>query len=130
MLIAALAILLIPLAWLVIQRMPHDDPAANRARWKWVIAGLGAVLALRIGMAGPLPLRVALVVLAIAAVAVWLIRRGHGGGGDDGRDPPVDPDPDPGAGHRATPPPQRLDPDAFDRARAEWEQTLKSSGDR
>ena len=45
-------------------------------------------------------------------------------------DVPVDPEPDPGEGQRAPRPRERLDPDAFDRARAEWEQPLKSSDGR
>ncbi|MEY2517357.1 MAG: hypothetical protein QOJ89_4715 [bacterium] len=129
MLIAAFAILLAPLAWLAIRRMPRDDPAANRARWRSVVACLGAALALRVGMAGPVVLRVALCLLAIGALVVWLRRRGDGGSGpgDDGHDPPIDPDPGPGDAQRAMPPLERLDPDAFDRARAEWEHTADQS---
>jgi hypothetical protein len=125
MLILVLAIVLAPLAWLVIKRTRGADPAARAAQWRWVIMCLGAALALRVGLAAPLPLRIALGVLAVGALAVWLRRRGGGGGGgDDGRDPPVDPDPDPGAG-RPVPRPERLDGEAFDRARGEWETSLK-----
>ena len=127
MLIVTLAIVLAPLAWLVIKRMQHTDPAARGKRFRWVLVCLGAALALRAGLAAPVLLRVALCFLAIAAVAVWLRRRGQGGDGpgDDGRDPPVDPGPDPGPGHRAAPPTERLEPEAFDRARADWEHALK-----
>jgi len=127
MLVVALVIVLAPLAWLAIKRMQHADPAARRAGLRWVIAGLGAALALRVGLAAPVMLRVALCLLAIGALAVWLRRRGQGGEGpgDDGRDSPVDPGPDPHSGRRAAPPPERLDPEAFDRARGEWEHTLE-----
>jgi hypothetical protein len=127
MLIVALAIVLAPLAWLVIKRMQHADPAARGTCLLWVIACLGAALALRVGLAAPVLLRVALCLLAIGALAIWLHRRGQGGDGpgDDGRDSPADPGPDPGLGHRAAPRPERLDPEAFDRARAEWEHALK-----
>ena len=124
MLIAALAIVLAPLAWLVIKRMQHADPPARGGRLGWVIACLGAALALRAGLAAPVLLRVALCLLAIAALAIWLRRRGQGGDGpgDDGRDPPAGPDP--GPGHRAAPPSERLESEAFDRARADWEHAL------
>jgi hypothetical protein len=125
--IVAVAIVLAPLAWLVIKRMQHADPAARGTCFLWVIACLGAALALRIGLAAPILLRVALCLLAIGALAVWLHRRGQGGDGPDGdgRDSPADPGPDSGLGHRAAPRPERLDPEAFDRARAEWEHALK-----
>jgi len=127
MLIVALAIVLAVLAWLVIKRMQHADLAPGGKRFRWAIVCLGAALALLAGLAAPVQLRVALCLLAIGAVAVWLRRRGQGddGPGDDGRDPPVDPGPDPGPGHRAAPPSERLEPEAFDRARAEWEHALK-----
>lgn len=127
MLVLALAIVLAPLAWLVIRRMQHADPAARGGILRWAIACLGAVLALRVALAAPVLARVALGLLALGALAVWLHRRGHGGDGpgDDGRDPPLDPGPDPRPGHRALPRPERLDPEAFDRARAEWEHALK-----
>ncbi|HEV7805874.1 MAG TPA: hypothetical protein VGO80_08650 [Solirubrobacteraceae bacterium] len=127
MLIVAFAILLAPLAWLVIKRMQHTDPAARGLLIRWVIACLGAALALRVGLAAPVPLRIALGLLAIGALAVWLRGRGHGGDGpgDDGRDSPVEPGPDPGCGQRAAPNPERLDREAFDRARAEWEHALQ-----
>lgn len=127
MLIVALAIILAPLAWLLIKRMPHADPAARRGRHVWVIACLCAALALRVGLAAPVLLRVALCLLAVGALVVWLRRRGQGGDGpgDDGPDLPVDPGPDPRAGHRAALRPERLDAEAFDRARAGWEHALK-----
>jgi len=127
MLIVALAIVLAPLAWLVIKRMQHAEPAARDARLLWVIACLGAALALRVGLAAPVLLRVALCLLAIGALAFWLRRRGQGGDGpgDDGRDSPADPGPDPRPGNRAEPGRERLEPEAFDRARAEWEHALK-----
>jgi len=127
MLLVALAIVLAPLAWLVIKRMQHVDPAARGTGLRWVIACLGAALAMRVGLAAPVLLRVALCLLAIAALAVWLRRRGQGGDGpgDDNRDPPEDPDPDPRRGQRFAPRPERLDPEAFDHARAGWERALE-----
>lgn len=125
MLVLVLAIVLAPLAWVAIKRLQHADPVARRAAMRWAIAVLGIALALRVGFAAPLALRIALVALALVALAVWLRRRGDGGGGpgDDDREPPVDPDPDPG-GVRL-PQHDRLDPDAFDRARAEWDEASK-----
>ena len=118
-----IAIVLAALAWLLIKRMQHADPAVRRAALRWVIVGLGAAVVLRLAVVAPLPLRIALLVFVLGALAVWLRGRGHGDdGGDDGRDPPVDPGPDPGADHRAPLPHERLDPDAFDRARAAWEE--------
>lgn len=127
MLFAALAIVLALLAWLVIKRMQHADPAVRDALLRGVAACLVAAVALRVVLTAPVLLRVALCLLALGTLAVWLRRRGQGGGGpgDDGRDPPVDPSPDPRPGHRAPPHPERLDPEAFDRARAEWEQARK-----
>ena len=129
MLVVALVIVLAPLAWLVIKRMQHADPASRAAGWRWAIVCLGAALALRVGMAAPVPLRVALCLLAIGALVTWWRRRGHGGGGgDDGRDPPVDSGPDPRPDH-AAPRPEHLDAQSFDRARAEWENALKHAPD-
>ena len=63
------------------------------------------------------------------ALGVWLGLRGRGDDrGDDGPDVPDPPDPDPGPGERADLPPEVLDPEAFDRARAEWEQELPKRG--
>ncbi|MEA2190472.1 MAG: hypothetical protein QOI73_593 [Solirubrobacteraceae bacterium] len=126
MLIVALAILLIPLAWLAIKRAQHADPAAAGRLRRMVFACLAAALALRVVMVAPIPMRIALCALAIGALAIWLRRRGHGGDGpDDGRDPPVDPGPDPRLDQRAEPRPGSLDEDAFDRARGDWEHELK-----
>jgi len=119
MLVVALALVLGPLAWLVAKRMRDADPAAGATVLRWVGACVLAALVLRVTLVAPLPLKAAICVLAIAALVVWLRRRGQGGDGPDdgGRDAPVDPGPDPR--------PERLDPDAFDRARAEWERALK-----
>lgn len=127
MLIVALAIVLAPLVWLVIKRMQHADPAARGARFLWVIGCLGAALALRVGLSAPVLVRVVLCLFAIGALAVWLHRRGEGGDGpgDDGRDSPADPGP--GPGHRAALRPERLDPEAFDRARVGYGQSSCSA---
>ena len=120
MLVVALLLLLAPLAWLASERLRHAGPAARAVLLRRVTAGVAAVLLLRVTLVAPLPLKAAICLLAIAALVVGLRRRGGEGGdgpGDDGRDPPVDPGPDPR--------PEQLDPDAFDRARAEWERTLK-----
>lgn len=117
MLIAVFVIVLAPLAWFAIKRMQHADPVASGLRVRRVIAGIGVLLAVRIGVAAPPVMKAALILLAIGAIAVWLRRRGQGGGpGGDGRDDPPDPGPDPS--------PERLDPEAFDRARAGWEPAL------
>ena len=126
MLILVIALVLAPLAWLAIRRRQRGGPADYGASWRWVLAAFVAALVLRIALSAPLALRIALPLLVIGALVVWLRRRGHGGGGgDDGHDPPVGPDPDPGPGQRAVPPTERLDPEAFDRARAEWEHAMK-----
>jgi hypothetical protein len=130
MVIVALMIVLAPLAWFVIKRMQRADPAARGRSLRWVAACLGAALTLRVALAAPVVLRVALCVLALGALAVWLRGRGHGGDGpgDDGPDPPVDPSPDPRPGNRAPQHRERLDSKAFDRARAEWEHALRKHG--
>ena len=73
-----------------------------------------------------------IIAFTVAAVAfgIWLGLRGRGGDdrGDDGPDVPDPPDPDPGPGQRADLPPEVLDPEAFDRARAEWERELPKRG--
>ncbi len=120
MLVVALLLVLAPLAWLVTERMRRGGPAARAAVLRTVTACVAAVLLLRVTLVAPLPLKAAICGLTIGALLVWLHRRGGEGAdgpGDDGRDPPADPGPDPR--------PEQLDPDAFDRARAEWEQTLK-----
>jgi hypothetical protein len=122
-----LAIVLAALAWFVMARMRHAEPVPRDRLVRWAMTGVAAALALRVAVAAPLALRVALGLLAAGALAVWLRRRGHGGDGpDDGHDPPVDPDPDPGPGARAVPRPERLDPEAFDRVRAEWEHASRN----
>jgi type II secretory pathway pseudopilin PulG len=130
MLIVVVAIVLAALAWAVTKWMRHVDPAARRTRLGWVAAGLGAALALRLSLAAPPLLRVALFLLALGALAVWLRGRGQGGDGpgDDEPDPPLDPGPDSRPGHRDAPHREHLDPKAFDRARAEWEHALKKHG--
>ena len=110
MLFLALALVVAPLAWLALR---HADPTVRRAAVGCAIAcGLVAV-ALR---AGPVPTG-----LLLAALMFWLLSRGSGGDwrDDDDRDPPAGPGPGPG-GH-AKPRPEVLDPEALDRARAEWE---------
>ena len=69
-------------------------------------------------------------VIAVIAFGIWLGLRGRGGDdrGDDGPDMPDPPDPDPGPGQRADLPREVLDPEAFDRARAEWERELPKRG--
>jgi hypothetical protein len=126
MLILVLAIVLAPLAWLAIGRLRHADPVTRARMARWTVVCVGIALAARVGLAAPLALRIALVAVAIGAVAVWLRRRGGGGGpGDDGHEPPVDPGPDPGGARRPLPRRDRLDADAFDRARAEWDEAMK-----
>jgi hypothetical protein len=113
MLMVALAIVVVPLAWLLLTRTKPIDPVVRRVGVACLVACVAAVLAVRSGPA-------AIAFVAGVALVVWLRLRGRGGDdpGDDGRDPPDDPDPDPGPG-------QRLDPDAFDLARARWEQELR-----
>jgi hypothetical protein len=113
MLAIVLAIVFIPLVWLLMTRSAPIHPVVRRVGVGLVVAGVGAVLAIRSPPA-------ALAFLAIVGLVVWLRMRGRGGDdpGDDGPGPPDDPDPSPDPG-------QRLDPDAFDRARARWEQELR-----
>jgi hypothetical protein len=63
-----------------------------------------------------------LFLFTLASLAIWLRLRppGDDGRGDDRPDPPDEPRPDPGPDRG-----DALDPDAFDRARAQWEQELK-----
>jgi hypothetical protein len=118
MLILGLLIILAPLGWMAYKRMQQADPAAGRRLSRLALVCIGAALAVRVAMAAPGLLRVAILALGIGAFALWLLRRGHGGDGpDDGHDPPVDPGPDPSG--------ERLDPEAFDRARDDWEHTLR-----
>jgi hypothetical protein len=120
MLAVAVVLVLAPLAWLLRERLRHAGPAARAVALRRLTASIAAVLVLRVVLVAPLPLKAAICLLSIGALVVWLRRRGGQGGdgpGDDGRDPPVDPGPDPR--------PEQLDPEGFDRARAEWEQALK-----
>ena len=113
MLAVVLAIVFIPLVWLLVTRSAPVDPAIRRTAVGLVIVCVSAVLAVRSPPA-------ALAFLVVVGLVVWLRMRGRGGDdpGDDGRDPPDDPDPSPDPG-------QHLDPDAFDRAREQWEQELR-----
>ena len=118
MLILALAILVVALVWLFATRAKPVDPVVRRVGLGFAIVCVAGALALRVGLA------VGLVVIVVSALVAWLRLRGTGGddGGDDGPDPPDDPGPDPGHGNGVRH--DRLDPDAFDRARAQWENEL------
>ncbi len=116
MLVLVLAILLGLLAWLVVKKTEHVDPAIRRAA---IACAIGCVLAVLAVRAGP----VGIGLLVIGLVVVWLRMRGRGGGGgDDGRDPPDEPEPDPGPREEVRP--ERVEDDALDRARSEWEREL------
>ncbi len=109
--------------WLFVKR---EKPVGPVVRWVGGAAGivvLGLVATLR---AGPL---VGLAVVAVGSLLLWLTMFGTGGDGPDdgGPDPPPKPDPDPGHGARPELPARLLDPEAFDRARAEWERELPKS---
>jgi hypothetical protein len=121
MLILALGIVAMSLVWLFAKRTRPVNPFIRRAGLGFAIACLCAALAVRVGPT------LGLLLLAVAWLAVWLRLRGRGddGPGDDGPDPPDEPvpDPDPDPGHL-----EALDQEAFDRARAEWEQDLPKPG--
>jgi len=121
MLVLALTIVALPLAWLAARRAQRLQPAVRRAGVAFAISCVVVALALRAG-----PALAGVLIVAVAALAVWLHRRGPGGDdrGDDGRDPPSGPGPDPDPGDLAKARPQPVDRDAFDRARAEWEHEL------
>jgi hypothetical protein len=113
MLAIVLAIVVIPVLWLFMTRSAPVEPVVRRVGVGFLIACAGAVLAVRSPAA-------AVAFFVVVGLVVWLRMRGRGGDdpGDDGPDPPDDPDPSPDPG-------QRLDPDAFDRAREQWEQELR-----
>ena len=118
MLVLALGIVSVSLIWWLFVK--REKPVGPVVRWLGGAAGivvLGLVATLR---AGPL---VGLAVVAVGSFLLWVSMGGAGGDGPggDGPDPPPEPDPDPGPGVRADLPAKALDPDAFDRARAEWE---------
>jgi hypothetical protein len=123
MLVLALALVFVPLAWLLAKRARRAEPAVRRALVAGAILCVAAAVAVRAG-----PVGVGLFLLAVVWLAVWLRSHGSGGEGpgDDGREPPEGPEPDPGP--RATLRPESLDDDAFDRARAQWEQELPKRG--
>jgi hypothetical protein len=120
--ILALALLAL-LVWFVVKR-GQVHPIVRSAGLVILIAFVAGI-AIRSGPRG-------IIAFTVAAVAfgIWLGLRGRGGDdrGDDGPDMPDPPDPDPGPGQRADLPPEVLDPEAFDRARAEWERELPKSG--
>jgi hypothetical protein len=123
MLILALGIVAISLMVLFAKR---EQPVGPVVRWVGGavgIVGLGLLVTTR---AGPL---MGLLVVGVGSVVLWLSTGGGGDGpGDDDSDPPPVPDPDPGPGERADVPAGRLDREAFDRARAEWERELPKRG--
>ena len=120
--ILALALLAL-LVWFVVKR-GQVHPIVRSAGLVILIAFIAGI-AIRSGPRG-------IIAFTIFAVAfgIWLGLRGRGGDdrGDDGPDVPDPPDPDPGPGQRADLPPEVLDPEAFDRARAELERELPKSG--
>jgi hypothetical protein len=112
------------LVWLVVKR-GSVPPAARTAGLVTFGVVCAAPVAIRAGPRGILVFAVGLV-----ALGVWLALRGWGGDDrrDDGPDVPDPPEPDPGPGQRVDLPPEVLDPEAFDRARAEWERELPKRG--
>ncbi len=111
--------------WMLAKRMEGAEPVVRRSAVMWTLLCVGAALALR---AGQLLIALVLVSVAFASLVVWLRGRdGDDGPGDDGRDPDP-PDPGPGGGRQARLPVEQLDGEAFDRARAEWEQELHKRG--
>lgn len=122
MLILALAVVAVILIWMFSKRLEGAEPVVRWAAVVWAFSCAGAALALR---AGQVLTGLLLVAVSFASLAILLRWRGGGddGPGDGGREPDT-PDPDPGLGRPVPPPVERLDRDAFDRARAEWEQEL------
>jgi hypothetical protein len=126
MLILALGTAAVTLIWWLFVK--REEPIGTVVRWVGGSVGivlLGLLATLR---GGPLT---GLFVVVVGSLALWLSMGGMGGGGgpgDDGPDPPPEPDPDPSPGKRADLPRERLDTDAFDRARSEWERELPKRG--
>lgn len=109
--ILALAVVAI-VAWLVVRRGRPIPPFARVAGAACVVVA-AAVVALRAG-----PLGTAVAVAAAVTLGLWLgHRKRDDDGGDDGTDPPDPVDPPAGPGSRV----KLIDPEAFDRARAEWD---------
>ncbi len=125
MLVLALAIAVMSMVWYFAVRKPRVDPAIRRAGVACAIFCVAVAVALRAG-----PVAGVLLVVTVASLVLWLRMRGRGGDdpGDDGRDPPSGPEPDPGPDGDDALRPELLDPDAFDRARAEWERELPKRG--
>jgi len=123
MLILALAIFTLAV-WLFVKRGRPVHPAARAAGLAFLIV-CAAVVALRAG-----PVGTAVFATAAVLLGVWLSLRGRGGDDhrDDRPDAPDPPDPDPGSGERAELLGGVLDPEAFDRARGEWERELPKRG--
>lgn len=121
MLVLVLGILAASLIWWLFVK--REKPVGPVVRWALGATGivvLGLMATLR---AGPLA---GLLVVAVGSIVLWLAMFGTGddGPGGGGPDPPPEPDPDPGHGERPDLPVKLLDPDEFDRARAEWEHEL------
>lgn len=122
----ALGIVAVSVIWLLFVR--PEKPVGPVVRWAGGSAGivlLGLVATLRGGLVA------GLLVVVAGSFLLWVSMGGFGrggGGGDDGPDPPPEPDPDPSPGERADRPRRALDPDAFDRARAEWEREAPKRG--
>lgn len=121
MLILVLGIVAMSLVWWLFVK--RKQPVGPVVRWVGGAVGivvLGLVATLR---AGPL---VGLAVVAIGSFLLWVSMGGAGddGPGGGGPDPPREPEPEPGHGERPDLPEKHLDPEAFDRARAEWEREL------
>ena len=121
MLVLALGVVSMTLIWWFFVK--REEPVGPVVRWvggSAAIVLLGLLATLRGGLLA------GLLVVAAGSLVLWLSMggRGGGGGGDDGPDPPPEPDPDPSSGKRADLPRERLDQDAFDKARAEWEREL------
>lgn len=125
MLILALGIVAMSLMVLLAKR---EQPVGPVVRWVGGAVGIVCLGLLVTTRAGPLA---GLTVVGVGSVVLWLSMGGGGGGdgpGDDDPDPPPVPDPDAGPGERADVPAGRLDREAFDRTRAEWERELPKRG--